>query len=174
MTRSKRQRFANLREKGKAARFWMRTKAFRNLCKWSFDICDRDSSGEIDKTELYAGLLLVHINLAKYAGPAACYPPDREVVESLFEASDDNNSGGIDEEEFLMIMIILCSQITFRIIAYYFFLIFIVPYLVTANISILNFIGVDDTIRVFNTLIWDKVAPTFLQRVVDLIPDKTW
>jgi len=60
-------------EKEKEAPLWMRTGAFRKLCKWAFDICDSDGTGEIDKTELYAGLLLVHINLAKYAGPAACY-----------------------------------------------------------------------------------------------------
>lgn len=152
----------------------MRTGAFRKLCKWAFDICDSDGTGEIDKTELYAGLLLVHINLAKYAGPAACYPPSRVVVEKLFDASDDNHSCGIDEEEFRLIMVIMCSQITFRIIAYYFFLIFIVPYLISGGISFFNFVGVDDTIRIWDERIWEKVSPTFLQELVNFIPEKTW
>jgi Ca2+-binding EF-hand superfamily protein len=47
----------------------------------------------------------VHLNLAKYAGPAACYPATRQVVDQLFLASDDDNSGGIDENEFVNIMV---------------------------------------------------------------------
>lgn len=33
------------------------------------------------------------VNLAKYAGPAACYPPSRAIVDQLFEAADTNHSG---------------------------------------------------------------------------------
>ena len=50
-----------------------RTRAFKRLLKWSFDVCDHDKTGEVGKTELYAGVLLVHLNLAKYCGPAACF-----------------------------------------------------------------------------------------------------
>ena len=50
-----------------------RTKAFKKLTKWAFQVCDNNHTGSINKTELYAGFLLVHLNLAKYAGPAACY-----------------------------------------------------------------------------------------------------
>ena len=34
---------------------------------------DSTGNGEVTKDELYAGLLLVHLNLAKFAGAAACY-----------------------------------------------------------------------------------------------------
>jgi hypothetical protein len=50
-----------------------RSKPFRKLATWAFSVCDSDKTGEVGKTELYCGLLLVHLNLAKYAGPAACY-----------------------------------------------------------------------------------------------------
>jgi hypothetical protein len=39
----------------------------------AFNDCDTSKSGEVDKQELYAGLLLVHLKLAKFAGAAACY-----------------------------------------------------------------------------------------------------
>lgn len=50
-----------------------RSKPFRKLATWAFSVCDSDKTGEVGKLELYCGLLLVHLNLAKYAGPAACY-----------------------------------------------------------------------------------------------------
>jgi hypothetical protein len=50
-----------------------RSKPFQNLVDWAFTVCDPDNTGELSKSELYTGFLLVHINLAKYAGPAACY-----------------------------------------------------------------------------------------------------
>ena len=107
------------------------------LVNKAFAICDSDQTGHVCKTELYAGLLLVHrtwytcvffvgvvvvvvvvkmptsmillspphsslptphphpppVNLAKYAGPAACYPPTRAVVDQLFDAADADHSG---------------------------------------------------------------------------------
>jgi hypothetical protein len=50
-----------------------RSKPFKAIVKRAFKVCDNDQTGEINKLELYAGLLLVHLKLAKYAGPAACY-----------------------------------------------------------------------------------------------------
>jgi hypothetical protein len=32
-----------------------------------------EKNGQVDKNELYMGLLMVHLKLAKFAGPAACY-----------------------------------------------------------------------------------------------------
>jgi len=53
---------------------WLtRSRGFQHLCKWAFGVCDSNGTGSINKTELYAGFLLVHLTLAKYAGPAACY-----------------------------------------------------------------------------------------------------
>lgn len=154
--------------------FWTRTKAFKRLSRWAFGVCDRNKSGEINKTELYAGLILVHLNLAKYVGPAACFPPSRDVVDKLFDASDDDNSGGIDEQEFLQIMVILCSEITSRIITYYGILILMVPYLVNGIIRFLDVIGVDETVRTIDEKVWDAYAPTFVQSIVGWIPQSTW
>jgi hypothetical protein len=53
--------------------FLTRLKAFQKLSDMSFDICDPDKTGAVGKSDLYAGVILVHLNLAKYAGPAACY-----------------------------------------------------------------------------------------------------
>jgi hypothetical protein len=91
--------------------FLTRSQAFQRLTKWAFSVCDSDGTGQVGKTELYAGILLVHLQIAKYAGAAACYPPTRQVVDDLFEASDDDQSGGIDEKEFASILVICCAQI---------------------------------------------------------------
>jgi hypothetical protein len=109
--------------------FLTRTTAFKKLTKWAFSVCDSDKTGQLGKSELFAGLLLVHVNLAKYAGAAACYPPSREVVEQLFEASDDDNSGDIDEEEFTCIVVICCGQIFSRMLVYYSVFVVMAPYL---------------------------------------------
>jgi Ca2+-binding EF-hand superfamily protein len=85
--------------------FITRSSSFKRLCAYVFSICDANSTGSINATELYAGVLLVHLNLAKYAGPAACFPASRQVVDKLFEASDDDKSGGIDAAEFETIMV---------------------------------------------------------------------
>jgi hypothetical protein len=121
--------------------FLTRTRAFKKLTKWAFSVCDNDKTGQLGKSELYAGLLLVHVNLAKYAGAAACYPPSRVVVEQLFEASDDDNSGYIDEEEFTSIVMICCGQISSRILVYYSIIVLLVPYLarnIVSNIDALD------------------------------------
>lgn len=49
-----------------------RSRAFRRLTKWAFEQVESNQSGTVDKKELYAGLLLIHLKLAIYAGPAAC------------------------------------------------------------------------------------------------------
>lgn len=121
--------------------FLTRTAAFRKLSKWAFAQCDSDGTGELNKTELYAGILLVHVQLAKYAGAAACYPPTRAVIDSLYEASDDDKSGKIDEEEFTQILMVCCAQITSRILVYYSIIILLVPYIADAMVKGLFSIG---------------------------------
>jgi hypothetical protein len=118
--------------------FLTRTGSFRKLTKWAFSVCDSDKTGKLGKSELYIGLLLVHINVAKYAGAAACYPPSREVVEELFEASDDDHSGDIDEEEFTSIVVICCGQIFSRILVYYSIFVLLVPCLAGSIVSSIN------------------------------------
>ena len=91
--------------KKSTSNFITRTDAFKKLCNHVFKICDSKGSGTINATELYAGVLLVHLNLAKYAGPAACYPAPRPIVDQLFSACDDDNSGKVDGKEFEDIMV---------------------------------------------------------------------
>ena len=52
---------------------WLtRTKFFQDMCDSAFNLIDADGSGEVDEKELYSGLLLIHLKLGTYAGPAAC------------------------------------------------------------------------------------------------------
>jgi EF hand len=103
-------------------------KRFRQLASWAFHMCDIKKNGTIDRHELYTGIILVHLQLAKYAGIAACYPPTYDVIEQLFIAADDDQSNHIDEEEFIQIVVICCGQIMSRIIIYYTFIILLVPF----------------------------------------------
>ena len=50
-----------------------RSKGFKKLVDKIFKACDTTKSGDISKSELYVGTLSVHITLARYAGPAACF-----------------------------------------------------------------------------------------------------
>jgi L-lactate permease len=70
-------------------------------------------------------------------------------------------------------MVILTSQITSRIAVYYGILIFFVPYIASGISKGLDWIGVDDSIRKVDD-VWDAHAPSFLQWVVDMVPDSTW
>jgi len=169
-----RHNFEEMADYVKKPSLWTKTRAFKRLTRWAFKVCDQNGSGHINKTELYAGMLLVHLNLAKYAGPAACYPPTREVVNRLFDATDDDKSGGIDEVEFEQIMIIMCSQITSRIAVYYAILILLVPYLIVWSLGLMDLIGVDYTLSVLDHKVWDRYAPSFLRWLVGLIPDSAW
>jgi EF hand len=122
-----------------------RSVTFRKISHWAFVQCDTDRTGHIQRQELYAGILLVHIQLAKHVGVAACYPPSRQVMDNLFHAADDNQSGTIDENEFLQIMMIACTQISSRIVVYYAVIILFVPYMTHSIIHALlqmdNYMG---------------------------------
>eukprot|EP00536_Pseudo-nitzschia_multiseries_P008459 jgi/Psemu1/257265/estExt_Genewise1Plus.C_2150017 len=112
-----------------------RSKGFKKLVDKIFAACDTSKSGEISKSELYVGMLSVHITLARYAGPAACFPPTREVSDQLFEAADADNSGSIDKIEFENILMILGAQIVSRMFTYYAILILFVPWFATIVID---------------------------------------
>lgn len=52
---------------------WLcQTKFFKDMISSSFEMVDQDGSGSIDEKELYSGLLLIHLKMGVYAGPAAC------------------------------------------------------------------------------------------------------
>lgn len=150
--------------------FWTRTKAFRRLCQWAFKACDTNQTKSLTKDELYSGLLLVYINIAKYAGPAACYPPSRCVVDALFDACDLNKSGDICEEEFVSILIVLTSQMTWRIVTYYIFLIMMLPFAVDLAIYFLCCVGLDNVVNIMDG-VFNTYAPGFLVNLHGIIPD---
>ena len=50
-----------------------RSKPFKTLVDKVFKACDTSKTGDVSKSELYIGLLSIHITLARYAGPAACF-----------------------------------------------------------------------------------------------------
>ena len=71
--------------------------------------------------------MLLHLNLAKYAGPAACYPPTRKVCEQMFDAADSDKNDHISQTEFERVLRVLFAQILFRMVVYYAVLILFVP-----------------------------------------------
>lgn len=117
-----------------------RSKPFQALVDKVFTSCDTDKTGSISKGELYVGLLSVHVTLGRYAGPAALFPPTREVSDQLFDAADADKSGGISKDEFQNIMVILCAQILSRIMVYVSVLLFFVPWFSKKVIDSVDFI----------------------------------
>jgi Ca2+-binding EF-hand superfamily protein len=99
----------------KKAGWLARSKRFKELSNWAFDAIDTDGSGCVDEKELYSGLLLIHLKLGCYAGPAACRPVDRQRVHDVFLKMDVDQSGSLDREEFLHVMMILCSNVFTRV-----------------------------------------------------------
>jgi len=61
-----------LAEGNQRSSFLCRTKFFKDMVASAFELVDADGSGEVDEKELYSGLLLIHLKLGTYAGPAAC------------------------------------------------------------------------------------------------------
>jgi hypothetical protein len=94
-----------------------------------FNALDTDSSGSLTPDELYSGVLMIHLELAKYVGPAACKPPSRTVVGDLFWEFDADDSGTLDKEEFCNLTIILLSNIMGRILFQFSMTIALVPFL---------------------------------------------
>ncbi len=48
------------------------SKAFHRLVDWAYGVCDTKKTNHISSEQLYSGLLLVHLNLARFCGSAAC------------------------------------------------------------------------------------------------------
>lgn len=58
---------------GTNTNFLTRSKPFQKLVDATFKSMDEDGHGSITKDELYAGVLMIHLKVAKFAGSAACY-----------------------------------------------------------------------------------------------------
>lgn len=100
---------------------------FRRLSNWAFEVCDPSRSGQLTPTELYAGILLIHLHLARYAGVAACHPPDRTQVDEFFRLADPKQSGTIGKQEFTNIVLLTFAHIGSRMLAYYVILLAAMP-----------------------------------------------
>ncbi len=109
--------------------FLFRSKIFENIVNYTFDSIDIDKSGTIDRKEIYTGLLLVHLKLAAYVGPAACRPVSKDYLFTMFDLLDTDDSGTLNKEEFTELMTILCSQITTRVFTQLSMTLMIVPFI---------------------------------------------
>ena len=94
-----------------------------------FDSLDTDGDGTLDAVELYSGVLLIHLELAKYFGPAACKPPSRGQVDSMFRTFDSDNSGDLDKAEFCALSTLLLSNIAGRVLFQFLMTIALLPLL---------------------------------------------
>lgn len=109
------------------ASWFCRTKYFKQLCDTAFDGVDLDGSGSVDEKELYSGLLLIHLKLGCYAGPAACRPLSRDRAQRVFERFDADKSGCLDREEFRSVMTVLFGNVFFRVLVQWSMTLMIVP-----------------------------------------------
>ena len=119
---------SNPNKKPSSSSSWFcRTAYFEKLCNAAFDLVDNDGSGTVDDKELYSGLLLIHLKLGTYAGPAACRPLSRERCQAVFRKMDADHSGSLDREEFRHVMVVLFSNVLFRVAVQWSMTLMIVP-----------------------------------------------
>ena len=168
---------------------WLcRTKYFQKICLMAYDTIDSDGSGQIDEKELYAGLLLIHLQLGMYAGPAACRPLSREQVHVVFVKMDTDHSGTLDVLEFQAIMSVLFSNVLLRVIVQWSMTLMIVPWLaqfilscfIIVITSISNVItNLDEHSAFFNFIeltiegviqfIYVTILPKFIKVIISMI-----
>eukprot|EP00537_Pseudo-nitzschia_pungens_P005931 CAMPEP_0172360534 /NCGR_PEP_ID=MMETSP1060-20121228/4546_1 /TAXON_ID=37318 /ORGANISM="Pseudo-nitzschia pungens, Strain cf. cingulata" /LENGTH=404 /DNA_ID=CAMNT_0013082557 /DNA_START=420 /DNA_END=1634 /DNA_ORIENTATION=+ len=130
---------------------------FERMCDDAFDSIDIDRSGEINESELYQGLLLIHLKLGLYFGAPACKPISAENVKSLFRKLDTNRDGSLDKTEFRNVLVLLMGNVVARIVFQFVCMLVIVP-LVAA--TVLDSVG-----RGWTTLtgivvpLWERYEP---------------
>tara|TARA_B110001452_G_C15222590_1_gene423810 strand:+ start:84 stop:977 length:894 start_codon:yes stop_codon:yes gene_type:complete len=81
---------------------------FDKAANAAYKQCDADSSGEIDKHELYTGVLWLYLKLNEKG--LRCTAPTRAFVEELLESCDKNASGTLDYHEFKQVVRLLSAQ----------------------------------------------------------------
>ena len=187
-------------EQIKNTSWFCRTNYFQKMCHQAFDAMDSDGSGQMDETELYAGLLLIHLQLGMYAGPAACRPLSREQVHTVFVKMDTDHSGTLNVLEFQSIMSVLFGNVLLRVIVQWSMTLMIVPWLaqfilsgmMTLISSITNVItNLDEHSTFFNFVeltiegivqfIYMTILPNFIkviismiQRCIGMVPISIW
>ena len=85
------------------------------MCDEVFAAMDANHSGTIDEHELYTGLLLIHLKLGMYCGPAACKPVSKSQALALLHTLDTNHDGTLDPHEFRTILPVLLGNVLTRI-----------------------------------------------------------
>ena len=118
--------------------------AFKALTTWAFDKCDAAGDGRINRDELYAGILLVHLHLAKYVGMTACNPLNRTVVDELFDLAAKQDAWSlvvdgrqtIGREAFGEIVLLSCAKIASHVLVYYSLLVLFVPFVTQCLLAV--------------------------------------
>jgi EF hand len=184
-------------------KYLRRSKYFQRLCENAFVSIDTDQSGEVDEKELYAGLLLIHLQLGMYVGPSACKPLSRERVTAIFRQMDYDQSNSLTKSEFVEVMILLFSNVILRVLAQWSLTIIIVPLVAQSILDtiymILHYIyafvtSLDDRSKLLNSIeetitglvvsiLWThgiaqfsllKSAALFVFNIVRSIPEGVW
>mmetsp|Transcript_25030 Transcript_25030/g.28950 ORF Transcript_25030/g.28950 Transcript_25030/m.28950 type:complete len:502 (-) Transcript_25030:250-1755(-) len=125
-------------DKTKSASWFSGTKMFTNMCNDVFDSIDEDNSNEINEKELYTGLLLLHLQLGLYAGPAACKPLSKKNAYDLFHKLDTNQDGTLDRTEFQNVIALLMGNVITRIALQFVCTLVIVPFVATTFLFKMN------------------------------------
>ena len=102
--------------KKKEPNFIVRSERFQKLVQYVFDSADLNGTGKICREELYCGLIMIHLKLAAYVGPAACRVAAREYVYEIFDVLDRDKNGYLEREEFGVVMALFGSQILTRVL----------------------------------------------------------
>lgn len=189
--------------KGQKKSWLARTSFFQNILEWAFDEVDADGSGHVDEKELYSGLLLIHLKLGTYAGPAACKPISREKCHDVFTKMDVDQSGSLDREEFDAVMMVLFGNVLLRVLFQYACTLLIVPLIAQTILTGIvrgiktsyQFVSsldehslIADVVEVELEQVWEDVTTrlrdlmpeqvhklgTFLWKYIDAVPSSVW
>lgn len=117
----------------------LQSKHFVKYCDIAFDLVDSNGDEVVDETELYAGLLLIHLKLGSFLGPAGCKPLGRDRSNQMFRRFDTTDAGGLDRGEFRRIMMVLFGHTFARVFVQYTLTILIVPLVAKRVLDFLTF-----------------------------------
>ncbi|CAB9514140.1 expressed unknown protein [Seminavis robusta] len=116
----------------------LQTNHFHHYCDIAFHLVDSNKDETVDETELYAGLLLIHLKLGSWLGPAACKPLSRDRCSAMFHKFDTTGSGGLDQDEFRRVMIVLFGNVFARVVVQYTLTILVVPLIAKTVVEFLT------------------------------------
>eukprot|EP00929_Paragymnodinium_shiwhaense_P105868 TRINITY_DN70927_c0_g1_i1.p1 TRINITY_DN70927_c0_g1~~TRINITY_DN70927_c0_g1_i1.p1 ORF type:complete len:331 (-),score=51.70 TRINITY_DN70927_c0_g1_i1:214-1092(-) len=135
--------------------------------KHAFETVDIDKSGSIDRAELYAGVLLMYVEVNVWV---TVYAPTRDDVMGLMKRIDADASGDLGYDEFKAILTILSEQILARAIMQLIFTVacpIAAGYVVVGLASVFHF-GMSAT--GLGALL-NKVTPEKLSELTDYVPE---